>query len=265
MAKSKTSRNKRRQFDDELTGASNPKPVRRGKSAELKAREHWDRSQHKPLTCITDAQSRYLDAIKNNDLTFGIGPAGTGKTYVAIKYAALEIDAGHYDGIIITRPIVEAGGGLGFLPGEVGDKVAPWRAPIEDVLREHYGQSQMEAKFNGAHPSISFIPLEHIRGLTFDNKIVILDEAQNTTPLQMKTLLTRMGKNSKLICDGDIDQVDIKGKSGLTDALEKLQGLASVGIAVFTEDDIIRSGLVRAILTRYRSYENASVALKNKR
>lgn len=260
MAKQHTQKKRRGSFEPvELTAPANP-TSRKSKSRELHAKEHWQRSSARPLACQTAAQENYLKCIKDNELTFGIGPAGTGKTYVSVKYGAQQIDAGEYSSLIILRPIVEAGGGLGFLPGEVADKIAPWREPFDRVLRLHYGDSQLEAKYNGAHPSIEFIPLEHIRGRTFDNAYVILDEAQNTTPLQMKTLLTRIGQNSKLVINGDVDQVDIKGKSGLTDALEKLPGLESVAFAMFEEADIVRSGLVKRILTRYRNVDNALIA-----
>jgi phosphate starvation-inducible PhoH-like protein len=253
---------KRRDLDSDVPApAKITKPnVRRSKSAQLKSDQAWFRNQQNPLTCKTPAQEHYLKCIQENELTFGLGPAGVGKTYVAIKHAAQQIDRGEYTALIILRPIVEAGGGLGFLPGDVADKIAPWREPFDRVLRDHYGDAALEAKYNGARPSIEFIPLEHIRGRTFDNAIVVLDEAQNTTPLQMKTLLTRIGVNSKLICNGDTDQVDIKGMSGLTDAIQRLDGVESIAIASFTEEDVVRSGLVKRILMRYRRYDNALTA-----
>lgn len=232
------------------------------KSARHKANEAWQRSHAAPLVCQTPAQENYLQCIQDHTVTFGVGPAGTGKTHVSVKYACQQIDEGHYGGIVVLRPLVEMGKSLGALPGELKDKMAPWAEPFLKVFREHYGQSAMEAKFNGAHPSIEFIALQHVRGRTFDNRIVILDEAQNTTPLEMKTLLTRLGKDSKLILNGDVDQVDIHGRSGMVDALEILQNVGSIGVARFVEEDIVRSDIVRDILIAYRQHSRDKVGKK---
>lgn len=214
----------------------------------------------KPLVCKGNTQPKYLDAIRGHDLTFGVGPAGTGKTYVSTKWAAIEVDQKRYQRLIIVRPIVEAGGGLGFLPGDIAEKTDPYQEPFKRVLIEHWGESHLENLMRGEDAKVVFVAPEFIRGRTFDNAVVILDEAQNMTPLQMKTFLTRIGENSKVIINGDVDQVDIKGVSGLKDAIDRLEGMEEVGIVHFTEEDIVRSKLVKAILMRYRSQD--TLALK---
>lgn len=224
------------------------------KSATLKAQEAWNRSQTAPLVCMTPAQERYLKCIKDNTITFGVGPAGTGKTHVAVKFACQEIDSGRYDGIVILRPLVEMGEKLGALPGELAEKMAPWSTPFLKVLHKHYGPAATTAKLNGARPSIEFLAIQHIRGDTFEDKIVIVDEAQNVTPEQMKTILTRIGEGSKLILNGDIEQVDIRGKSGLSVGMDIIGHLADVGTATFVEEDIVRSGICKDILIAYREY-----------
>ncbi len=255
MARTSKNQQKRRDREDRRDRNDLPaKPNRRAKSAELKAQESWLRTTKNPLVCRTEAQSRYLEAIQNHTITFGVGPAGTGKTHVCVKYGAQEIDLGHYQEIVITRPIVETGPSLGALPGDVGEKVDPWMDPFVKVLLKHYGQAAMDAKFNGAHPSITFIPLQHMRGRTFENSYVILDEAQNATQEQMKTFLTRIGPNCKVVINGDIDQIDIKTYSGLVEALEVLNGMEGLAVAEFTEDDVVRDPIVKAILKRYKMY-----------
>ena len=224
------------------------------KSAVHKANEAWNRSQTTPLVCMTPAQERYLKCIKDKTITFGVGPAGTGKTHVAVKFACQEIDAGRYNGIVILRPLVEMGEKLGALPGELHEKMAPWSTPFLKVLHKHYGPAATTAKLNGAHPSIQFLAIQHIRGDTFEDKVVIVDEAQNVTPEQMKTILTRIGEGSKLILNGDVEQVDIRGKSGMTVGMEIIQHLGEVGVATFVEEDIVRSGITRDVLIAYREY-----------
>lgn len=247
----KTSRRSRQDTTDDTTVATR-EPMRK-KSAQLRAQESWKRQVARPLVCRSEAQERYLATIESNQVTFGIGPAGTGKTYVCVKYAAQLLDDARINRIVVVRPIIEAGGGLGFLPGDEADKTAPYKVPFLEVLEEHYGKSHLEAKLNGANPSIIFVPPEFIRGRTFNNAFVILDEAQNMTPDQMKTFLTRLGEDTQCVIEGDLDQVDIKGESGLKDAVELLQGIDRIGMMEFTEDDIVRSGLCKAILLRYRA------------
>lgn len=256
MTKIKSSKAKRRGNPDE---GVEQKPMR-SKSANLRAREAWTREVNNPLVCKNAAQERYLEVMRNNTITLGMGPAGTGKTYVSVKYAAQSRDAGRYQRIVVLRPIVEMGEKLGALPGTVDEKIEPWAEPFLKVLRDHYG-AHLDGKLSAKN--IEFIPLQHVRGRTFDNAFVILDEAQNTTPDQMKTLLTRLGVNSQLVMNGDLDQMDIRGKSGLADARDVLAGVGSVGVAVFVEEDIVRSDIVRDILIAYRNRAQAQQAAKS--
>lgn len=263
MAKSpskKSSRRNREAAFEESTGTQRF-PVRQ-KSAKLRAEESWNRNNAKPLVCRSDAQRNYLELINSNQIVIGVGPAGTGKTFLPVKFAAQQLDASRIKRIIVVRPIIEAGGGLGFLPGDEADKTAPYKVPFLEVLEEHYGKAALEAKLNGAHPSIVFVPPEFIRGRTFNDAFVILDEAQNMTCDQMKTFLTRLGEDTQCVIQGDIDQVDIKEPSGLVEAMEVLGGLDSVGIMEFAEEDIVRSGICKAILLRYRRHRAAKEALE---
>lgn len=239
----------REEIDD--MAASRPEPIR-AKSSKIREKEAEQRRSAKPLICKNDAQKDLLRSMIENKVTLAIGPAGTGKTYVGVKYAAQLLDQDKIKRIVVVRPIVEAGGGLGFLPGDEGEKTAPYQVPFLEVLEEHYGAAHLEAKLNCQHPVISFVPPEFIRGRTFKEALVILDEGQNMTCDQMKTFLTRLGEDTQCLINGDIEQVDIKGKSGLADAMEILDGLRDVGIVQFTEEDIVRSGFCKDVLLRYR-------------
>lgn len=203
------------------------------------------------LEAKTEAQGHYLLSMESKPLTFGLGPAGTGKTYVCTTLAAQKLAERQVSKIIVTRPAVEAGQGLGFLPGTIEEKFAPYFAPFKQVFEEYFGPSHLEYLIKRG--TIEIAPLEYIRGLTFDNAFVILDEAQNTTPAQMKLFLTRIGEYSTVVVNGDTDQKDIQGLSGLEDATNRLDGMPSVGVVEFTEDDVVRSGIVREILKRYRT------------
>jgi len=218
-----------------------------------KSDEASERSAGNPLIFKNEAQRSFVSVINAHQLTFGIGPAGTGKTYLAAKLAAQALDRGTCDGILIVRPIVESASSMGFLPGDVDEKTAPYQVPVLEALGTHFGKSHLDNLINGPHPKVEFIAPNFIRGRTFERKFIILDEAQNMTPDEMKTFLTRIGEYSKVVVSGDVDQVDIKGKSGLVDALEKLDGLDSIGFFEFSEEDIVRSGLVKEIVKRYRS------------
>lgn len=207
------------------------------------------------LNCRTEAQVNYHELIKSKSLVFGIGPAGTGKSYVATAQAAMLFRDKCINQIIITRPVV-ATESMGFLPGTEEEKCAPYFEPIRDILEEWLGEAFLEWAIK--RKKIRFVPLAFMRGKTFDNAFVILDEAQNSTPKQMKLLLSRIGENCTVVVDGDIDQKDIPGKSGLDDALNRLRDLKEhVGVLEFDEDDIVRSGFAREILKRYRSSEIA--------
>lgn len=203
-----------------------------------------------PLEARTPAQLSYINAIKNHCLTFGIGPAGTGKSYCAGALAAEALESGRIERIILTRPAVEAGEQLGFLPGEVEEKYAVYIEAFRDILNERLGRGVVDYCLR--HGRIVGAPLAYMRGKTFSNNtFVILDEAQNTTPAQMKMFLTRIGENSRVVINGDIRQSDIRGPNGLQDAIERVRGLPGVYVHAFERADIVRSGLVRHILDRY--------------
>lgn len=207
-----------------------------------------------PLEAQTDAQERYINAIKTNTLVLGVGPAGTGKTFVCGAMAADALKNRHTQKLIITRPAVEAGESLGFLPGELEQKFEPYLRPFRDVLNERLGASYVECAMKNS--KIEAIPLAYMRGMTLKDCWVILDEAQNTTPLQMKMFLTRIGSNCKVIINGDVTQKDIPGPSGLSDALRKTRGMKTVEHVIFERDDVVRSGLVQMILDRYAGLED---------
>lgn len=250
MAKKPSATPRRSKATLELESIPAKKQARRNAR---KCEEVAARNTANPLVCKNEAQRGFVSLINSHQLTIGLGPAGTGKTYLAARLAAQALDRGTCKGIIIVRPIVESGQSMGFLPGDAGEKTAPYQVPVLEALGTHFGASHIDNLMNGPHPKIVFVAPNFIRGRTFEDQFIILDEAQNMTPHEMKTFLTRIGERSKVVVSGDTDQVDIKGKSGLVDAIEKLQGLDSVGFFEFTEDDIVRSGLVKDIVKRYRS------------
>ena len=203
-----------------------------------------------PLSAQTPAQQQYINAIRNHCLTFGTGPAGTGKSYCAGALAAEALESGRIERIILTRPAVEAGENLGFLPGEVEEKYAVYIDAFRDILNERLGSGVVDYCLR--HGRIVGAPLAYMRGKTFSNNtFVILDEAQNTTPAQMKMFLTRIGEHAKVVINGDIRQSDLRGPNGLEDAINKVKGLPGVYIHTFERGDIVRSGLVRKIMDRY--------------
>lgn len=194
-------------------------------------------------------QGEYLEAIRNNDIVFATGPAGTGKSYITTAYAAEQLYYKRVDQLIITRPAVEAEESLGYLPGELSEKYEPYLAPIRDILEKLLGASFVEYCLKVGY--IKAIPLAYMRGRTFDNAIVLLDEGQNTTPNQMKLFLSRIGENCKYIIDGDITQKDIKGNSGLEDAIRRLEGINGIETIRFQNADVVRSGLCKKIVQAY--------------
>lgn len=203
-----------------------------------------------PLRAQTPAQQNYINAIKNNCLTFGIGPAGTGKSYCAAALAAEALESGRIERIILTRPAVEAGEQLGFLPGALDEKFSVYIDAFRDILNERLGAGTVN--YNLRHGRIVAAPLAFMRGKTFgEDTFVLLDEAQNTSIAQMKMFLTRIGENCKVVINGDIEQSDIRGPNGLADAVQRVAGLPSVCIHRFAREDIVRSGLVRALIDRY--------------
>ncbi len=208
------------------------------------------RRSNRTLQAKTRAQENYIKAIHQHCLTLGLGPAGTGKSYCSAALAAEALESGKIERIILTRPAVEAGEQLGFLPGSVDEKFAVYIDAFREILNERLGPGTVNYCIR--HGRIVAAPLAFMRGKTFDkNTFVILDEAQNTTPAQMKMFLTRIGEDCKVVINGDIRQSDIRGPNGLSDAVDKLRGLASVYIHHFDYDDIVRSGLVKSIIDRY--------------
>ncbi|WP_204193623.1 PhoH family protein [Staphylococcus sp. GDY8P47P] len=205
----------------------------------------------KTIRAKTMGQRLYINAMKNNDLVFGIGPAGTGKTFLAVVYAAKQLRKGAVKRIVLTRPAVEAGESLGFLPGDLKEKVDPYLRPLYDGLNTVLGREQT-ARFieRGA---IEIAPLAYMRGRTLDDAFVILDEAQNTTHAQMKMFLTRLGFGSKMVVTGDQTQIDLpKGvKSGLKEAVKKLHGVKGINIMQLDQSDVVRHPLVSKIIDRY--------------
>jgi phosphate starvation-inducible PhoH-like protein len=199
----------------------------------------------------TPTQAAYLKAIDANDLSFGLGPAGTGKTYLAVAKAVENLLAGRVDRIILSRPAVEAGEQLGFLPGDMREKVDPYLRPLYDALNDMLPAQQVEKKLETGE--IEIAPLAFMRGRTLSNAFVILDEAQNTTPVQMKMFLTRLGNHARMVVTGDLSQIDLpRGiRSGLQDAIDVLQGVESVSFTTFTDADVVRHPLVARIVRAY--------------
>lgn len=202
-----------------------------------------------PIRAKTGAQERYIQAIKHFALTFATGPAGTGKTWLAAALAAQALEAKETERIIITRPAIEAGENLGFLPGELEEKFDPYLQPFRDVLIQRMGRGAFEYHLRVGN--IEAVPLAYMRGRTFKNAWVILDEAQNTTPTQMKMFLTRIGEDCKVIVNGDVRQQDIRGESGLVDALRRVSFIPAVKVVEFGRGDVVRSGLVQEIVEAY--------------
>ena len=195
--------------------------------------------------------AKYILEMMDNELVFGLGPAGTGKTYLAVALAVSMMLDGTIDKIILSRPAVEAGENLGFLPGDLKDKVDPYLRPLYDALYEMLPAEQVDKKL--AAGEIEIAPLAFMRGRTLSNAFVILDEAQNTTPMQMKMFLTRLGENSRMVVNGDLSQVDLpRGTiSGLKDALATLKNIKGIGSVTFSAEDVVRHGLVAKIVCAY--------------
>ncbi len=202
-----------------------------------------------PLQAKTAAQGQYITAIKSHKLTFGIGPAGTGKSYCAGAIAAEELESRRIEKIVVTRPAVEAGENMGFLPGDMHEKFDPYFDAFRDCLNERLGKGVVECGMKNDRIVVS--PLAYLRGKTFNDAFVILDEAQNCTATQLKMFLTRIGENCRVVVNGDIRQSDIGHKSGLQDAVDRLAHLNSVYVHEFEHHDIVRSGLVKDIIQCY--------------
>lgn len=205
----------------------------------------------------TLGQKKYVDAIKRSSIVFGVGPAGTGKTYLAVALAVYALKNKEIDKIILTRPAVEAGEKLGFLPGDMNEKVDPYLRPLFDALQEMMGQDAYLRHIERG--SIEIAPLAYMRGRTLSNSFIILDEAQNTTKEQMKMFLTRMGENSRIVVTGDVTQIDLPKnvKSGMIDAIEVLDGVDGIEIVKLTAKDVVRHELVTRIIQAYEKAESA--------
>ena len=211
----------------------------------------------RPVRPKTLGQKQYVEAILKNAITFGVGPAGTGKTYLAVAMAVKAFKARQVSRIILTRPAVEAGEKLGFLPGDLQNKVDPYLRPLYDALFDMLGAETYQKLLE--KQLIEVAPLAYMRGRTLDDAFIILDEAQNTSPEQMKMFLTRMGTGSKVVVTGDVTQIDLpdKARSGLVDALQVLKNVQGIAMMFFSEKDVVRHRLVQEII---RAYEKAHAA-----
>lgn len=212
-------------------------------------------SKGKPVKPKTLGQKKYVEAIRKNTIVLGAGPAGTGKTYLAVAMAVTAFRAKEVNRIILTRPAVEAGEKLGFLPGDLQQKVDPYLRPLYDALFDMLG-AEAFARYQ-ERGSIEVAPLAYMRGRTLDDSFIILDEAQNTTREQMKMFLTRLGFNSKMVVTGDVTQIDLPDgkRSGLTDAMKILRSVPDISINTFTEKDVVRHKLVQDIIKAYEKNE----------
>ena len=221
--------------------------------------EHFDeqtvRLKKKFIRPKTQLQSNYLENISKRVINFGVGPAGTGKTYLAVAKAVQALENEEVARLILTRPAVEAGEKLGFLPGDLSQKVDPYLRPVYDALYEMLGFDKVE-KLISRHV-IEVAPLAYMRGRTLNNAFVILDEAQNTTPMQMKMFLTRIGFGTKAVVTGDVTQTDLPANqsSGLSHSLNILKNIEAIGIVNFTSGDVVRHPLVQSIVEAYDKYE----------
>ncbi len=214
-------------------------------------------SRGKPIKPKTLGQSKYINAISDNTVTFGIGPAGTGKTYLAVAMAVAQLRRGNIDKIILTRPAVEAGEKLGFLPGDLQSKIDPYLRPLYDALYEMMGAETCQHYLDRG--IIEVAPLAYMRGRTLDDSFIILDEAQNTSREQMKMFLTRLGFNSKMVINGDITQIDLPDgkKSGLAEVTRILKGIDDIAIIKLDGRDVVRHKLVQDIIRAYEKSEEA--------
>ncbi len=221
-------------------------------------------SKGKPIKAKTVGQKAYVDAIAENTVTFGIGPAGTGKTYLAVAMAVKAFRNKEVNRIILTRPAVEAGEKLGFLPGDLQTKIDPYLRPLYDALYDTMGYENYQR--NVERGAVEVAPLAYMRGRTLDDAFIILDEAQNTTPQQMKMFLTRIGFGSKAVVTGDITQIDLPGGvfSGLKDAMRVLKNIDGINFSRFSEKDVVRHPLVQKIIKAYEKSETSKLADKRR-
>ena len=206
----------------------------------------------------TPNQVKYFESVKNNDICFAIGPAGTGKTYLAVAFAVAALKKGIVQRIVLARPAVEAGESLGFLPGDFREKIDPYLRPLYDALQDMLPSDRLRNYLERG--TIEIVPLAYMRGRTLDNAYVILDEAQNSIAMQMKMFLTRLGPNSKSIITGDITQIDLPSKqsSGLVQVQNILQNVDGVGFIYFNKSDVVRHKLVKDIIDAYEHFNNGN-------
>ena len=211
-----------------------------------------------PIIARTLGQKNYVETIEKHDIVFGIGPAGTGKTYLAVAMAVAALKKEQVSRIILARPAVEAGEALGFLPGDLQEKITPYLRPLYDALHDMMDAEEMERAI--AREIIEIAPLAYMRGRTLNSAFVILDEAQNATTEQMFMLLTRIGLNSKCVVTGDVTQIDLPAnkRSGLVEALHALKSVPGIAVSYFTERDVVRHPLVRAIINAYQQHRTPS-------
>ncbi len=216
------------------------------------------KGKSKEFSARSPTQAKYIEAIRSHDLVFGIGPAGTGKTFLAVAQAVAMMQEGLVDRLILCRPAVEAGEHLGFLPGDMQEKVDPYLRPIYDALHDMLPAEQIVKRITDG--DIEIAPLAFMRGRTLSNAFIILDEAQNTTVSQMKMALTRIGEGSRMVITGDPSQTDLPGhvKSGLNDALQTLEHVKEVAVIAFEKGDVVRSRIVGKIVDAYEKKEKAA-------
>ncbi len=217
-------------------------------------------SRKPPIVPRTIGQRHYVEAIQKHDIVFGIGPAGTGKTYLAVAMAVAALKREQVSRIVLTRPAVEAGEALGFLPGDLQEKITPYLRPLYDALRDMLEPEEIERHM--ARQTIEVAPLAYMRGRTLGDAFIILDEAQNTTMEQMFMLLTRMGPKSKCVITGDVTQIDLPSnkRSGLVEALQALKAVSGISMIYFNERDVVRHELVRTIINAYQQHRSPANA-----
>ena len=243
----------KREFDYALNSVNDQQSLADAVSAKI-----ITSARKTPIVARTVGQKNYVEAIENHDVVFGIGPAGTGKTYLAVAMAVAALKKEQVSRIILARPAVEAGEALGFLPGDLQEKITPYLRPLYDALHDMLEAEEMERAL--AREVIEVAPLAYMRGRTLNNAFVILDEAQNATTEQMFMLLTRIGMNSKCVVTGDVTQIDLPAnkRSGLVEAVQALKNVPGIAISYFTERDVVRHALVRAIISAYQQHRSPS-------
>ncbi len=245
----------KREFDYALDAVSENQPENLADAVSAKI---ITSARKTPIIARTVGQKNYVDAIEKHDVVFGIGPAGTGKTYLAVAMAVAALKKERVSRIILARPAVEAGEALGFLPGDLQEKITPYLRPLYDSLHDMLEAEEMERAL--AREVIEVAPLAYMRGRTLNHAFVILDEAQNATTEQMFMLLTRIGMNSKCVVTGDVTQIDLPAnkRSGLVEAVQALKNVPGIRITYFTERDVVRHALVRAIINAYQQHRSPS-------